>query len=158
MEKKNLVGMGIEELNKELKRVGSLKCNLKKRKGVVNYEESLREILKYEDEVKEVKYSLMNKGKSYYEMNESEIEVMSVDELVRFRKGVSSKKCLDGGDSEVLERCERLLKFSKEVLDRKRDKEEKDLISRNEIRKLLENYEMVGNVELLVESLKNLVE
>ena len=123
----------------------------------MNYEESLREILKYEDEVKEVKYSLMNKGKSYYEMGENEIDVMSVDELVRFRKGISSKKCLDGSDVEILERCEKLLKYSKEVLDRKREKEEKDLISRNEIRKLLENYEMVENVELLIESLKELV-
>ena len=47
-----LRGMSIEELNKELKRVSSLKCNLKKRKSVVNYDEELKELLKYDDLVK----------------------------------------------------------------------------------------------------------
>lgn len=158
MEKKNLVVMGIDELNKELKRVGSLKCNLKKRKGVINYDEELKNILRYEDEIKEVKYSLMNKGKSYYEFNFDDIDKLNIDELVRFRKGVSSKKCLDGNDVEILERCEELLEYSKKVLDEKRNKEEKDLISKNELRKLIENYEVVGNVDLLVESIKNLIE
>lgn len=158
MEKKNLKVMGIEELNKELKRVASLKCNLKKRKGVVNYDEELKGILSYEDEIKEIKYSLMNKGKSYFEFDFEDIDKLEISELERFRKGISSKKCLDGSDVEIFDRCEELLEYSKKVLDEKRNKEVKELISKNELRKLLENYEMVGDVEILVESLRRLVE
>ena len=150
--------MSIDELNKELKKLSSRKSNLKKRKGVINYDEVLKEILSDEDKVKEIKYSLMNKGKSYFEFNFEDIEKLNIDELVRFRKGVSSKKCLDGNDVEIFERCEELLEYSKKVLDEKRNKEEKELISKNELKKLIENYEMVGNIELLIESMKKLVE
>lgn len=150
--------MDLNELNKEMKKIGSNKCNLKKKKSVVNYEEELLDILSYEDLVKEVKNSLMNKGKSYFEYSFEDIEKLSIDELVRFRKGISSKKCLDGNDVEIFERCEELLEYSKKVLDEKRNKEEKELISKNELKKLIENYEMVGNIELLIESMKKLVE
>ena len=152
-----LRGMSIEELNKELKRVSSLKCNLKKRKSVVNYDEELKELLKYDDLVKEVKYSLLNKGKSYFEYDKEDIDKLEIDELVRFRKGISSKKCLDGNDKEIFDRCEELLDYSKEILERKRNNEVKELISKNEIRKLLENFEMSSDIELLVKSLNELI-
>lgn len=160
MEKKTkevLKSMSIEELNKELKRVASIKCNLKKRKSVVNYDEALKEVLSYDDLVKEVKYSILNKGKSYFDYELKDIDKLEIDELVRFRKGISSKKCLDGNDSDILERCETLLEYSKEVLDRKRNNEEKNLISKNDIRILLENFEMSSDVELLVSGLKGLL-
>ena len=156
--KEELVLLSIEELNKELKRVSSLKCNLKKRKGVVDYNEALKELLSYDDLVKEVKYSLMNKGKTYYDYNSEDIEKLSIDELGRFRKGIASKKCLDGGDPEIYNRCEELLNISKEVLDRKRNSEEKSLVSKNDLRILLENFEMSSDVELLIQSLRGLVE
>lgn len=158
LSRSELVGMDLVGLNKELKRVASLKCNLKKRKGVVDKEKELVEILSYEDMVKEVKNGKLNKGKSYFEFEKEDIDKLEIDELVRFRKGVSSKKCLDGGDSEILEKCEELLKYSKEVLDDKRNKEEKELIKKSEICKLLENYKMGGDVKILIEKLEEMVE
>ena len=158
LSRNELVGMDLVGLNKELKRVASLKCNLKKRKGVVDKEKELVEILSYEDMVKEVKNGKLNKGKSYFEFEKEDIDKLEIDELVRFRKGVSSKKCLDGGDSEILEKCEELLKYSKEVLDDKRNKEEKELIKKSEICKLLENYKMGGDVKILIEKLEEMVE
>ena len=158
LSRNELVEMDLVGLNKELKRVASLKCNLKKRKGVVDKEKELVEILSYEDIVKEVKNGKLNKGKSYFEFEKEDIDKLEIDELVRFRKGVSSKKCLDGGDSEILEKCEELLKYSKEVLDDKRNKEEKELIKKSEICKLLENYRMGGDVKILIEKLEEMVE
>ena len=158
LSRSELVGMDLVGLNKELKRVASLKCNLKKRKGVVDKEKELVEILSYEDMVKEVKNGKLNKGKSYFEFEKEDIDKLEIDELVRFRKGVSSKKCLDGGDSEILEKCEELLKYSKEVLDDKRNREEKELIKKSEICKLLENYKMGGDVKILIEKLEEMVE
>ena len=153
-----LTAMTLDELNKELKRIASLKSNLKKRKGVIDKSAELVDILSYDDLVKEVKYSLMNKGKSYYEFANADIDALSVEELVRFRKGISSKKCLDGNDAEVLARCEELLNYSKQVLDQKRAEESDTVVTKAALRTLLENFDMHNDYELLVASLRELAE
>ena len=151
-----LINISIEELNKELKRVSSLKCNLKKRKNVADYDAELADILSYDDLVKEVKYSLSNKGKTYFDFDKADIEALTVEELVRFRKGISSKKCLAGSDFEVIDKCEELLSFSKEVLDAKRIDESDTAVTKAALRTLLDNYSMHNDIELLIESLEAL--
>ena len=156
LSRNELTNLSLEALNKELKRISSLKCNLKKRKGIANKDAELADILAYDDLVKEVKYSLMNKGKSYFEFNNDDIEALSVEELVRFRKDIASKKCLDGNDPEVFDRCEELLDFSKQVLDAKRLEQDNTVVTKAKLRTLLDNYNMHQDVELLVASLEEL--
>ena len=156
--KNQLTNMTIEELNKELKRVASLKCNLKKRKNVEDKEAELASILSYDDLIKEVKYSLQNKGKTYFDFSKADIEALTIEELVRFRKGIASKKCLDGNDAEIFAKCEELLEYSKSVLDAKRLEQNEQVVTKSELRTLIENFEMSQDVKLLVEALKALAE
>ena len=55
LSRNELTNLSLEALNKELKRISSLKCNLKKRKGIANKDAELADILAYDDLVKEVK-------------------------------------------------------------------------------------------------------
>ena len=151
-----LTNMTIEELNKELKRISSLKCNLKKRKGTVDKAAELQSILAYDDLVKEVKYSLMNKGKTYFDFSNDDIDALSIEELERFRKGIQSKKCLDGNDFEIFSRCEDLLEYSKQVLDRKRLEKNETVVTKHELRTLLDNYRMYNDIDLLLKTLEEL--
>lgn len=158
MKRSELEKMDLMELNKELKRIASLKCNLKKRKiGEEEKQKKLVEILKEEDLVKEVKNSKLNKGKGYYEFEKDDIDKLDKEGLIRFRKGIASKKCIDGSDEEVYKRCEALLEYSKVKLEEKRDREERNLIRKDEIRKVIENAEINKSLELLIEALKNLI-
>lgn len=158
LSRNELTTLSIDELNKELKRIASLKCNLKKRKGIVDKNAELVDILAYDDLVKEVKYSLMNKGKTYFDFNNDDIDALNVDELVRFRKGISSKKTLDGDDPSIFDRCEELLEYSKQVLDSKRLEQSSAVVSKKQLKTLLENYSMHQDVELLLASLAELAE
>lgn len=151
-----LTNMTIDELNKELKRTASNKTNLKKRKGCIDFNAELTNILAYEDLVKEVKYSLMNKGKTYFDFTEDDIDALSIDELERFRKGIASKKCLDGNDVEIYDRCVDLLDYSKQVLDRKRLEQNNEVITKHELRTLLDNYKMHQDINLLLTTLEEL--
>ena len=53
----------LEAVAKELKRVQSLKCRLKKQKGKKTYEEEMTEVVKYEQVLKEVRQLLDPKEK-----------------------------------------------------------------------------------------------
>lgn len=157
-----LTGMATPQLNLELKRVASIKCNLKKRKdmivGSTAYNEALAEILSYEDLIKEVKYSLANKGKTYFEFEESDIDLLDIETLIKFRKGIESKKCREWADFDVVSRCDELLAYSKKVLDEKRLAQEDSVVTKIELRTLLENYEMSKDIDLLITSLQNLLD
>lgn len=152
--REELTNMTNDELNKVLKNISSNKTNLKKKKGIVDKEAELLRYLSYEDLVKEVKYSLMNKGKTYFEFSYEDIEALSIEELERFRKGISSKKCLDGNDFEILSRCEDLLEYSKQVLDRKRLEKNETIITKQELRTVLDNYNMHNDISLLLKTLE----
>ena len=67
-------GNDLEAVAKELKRVQSLKCRLKKQKGKKTYEEEMTEVVKYEQVLKEVRQLLDPKEKPvtmYKQINES---------------------------------------------------------------------------------------
>ena len=158
MTKETLTNMTMTELNKELKRVASLKCNLKKRKNVADKAAALTDILSYEDLIKEVKYSLQNKGKTYFAFSHEDIDALNIEELIKFRKGVASKKCLDGNDADILATCEDLLAYSKQVLDAKRLEQNETVITKAELRTLLDNFDQAQDINLLLTSLRELAE
>lgn len=82
----------IEELNRELKRVASVKCRLKKQKFKPTYEEEMTKILGYEQVLKEAKNLLNPKEKFVTDYDSSDIELLDYDETIKAIKSIQSKK------------------------------------------------------------------
>lgn len=147
--------MTVEQLNGVLDRASSAKCTRKKKHGEES--EQFIEATMYCELIKSVKKSIMNKPKTYYEFSEAEIEALTLPQLERFIKGVASKKCLcPHSDKETYARCEELIAFANKVKKTKNLEQEELVVTKTELRTLLEHYELNKDVELLIRSLEEL--
>lgn len=126
IEKKAIeLGNDLQRVNRELKRVASVKCRLKKQKGKSTYEEELTKILQEEQVLKEVKQLLNPKEKTVTTYTQEDIDVLDFDETIKAIKSIQSKKSLtrwltteEGNNDEFREACrieEMLLKHKNEV-------------------------------------------
>lgn len=84
----------IENLSKELKRIQSVKCRLKKQKGKSTYENEMTEVVKYEQVLKEARQLLDPKEKPVTMFEKDDIEKLDYDETIKAIKSIQSKKTL----------------------------------------------------------------
>lgn len=83
-----------EALAKELKRVQSLKCRLKKQKGKKTYEEEMTEVVKYEQVLKEARQLLDPKEKPVTMYEQADVDQLDYDETIKAIRSIQSKKTL----------------------------------------------------------------
>ena len=83
-----------EEISKELKRVQSVKCRLKKQKGKSDYSTEMSEVLKYEQVLKEARQLLVPREKPVTMYEQSDVDQLDYDETIKAIRSIQSKKTL----------------------------------------------------------------
>jgi len=82
------------KLSKELKKIQSTKCRLKKQKGKSSYQEDMTKVLQYEQSLKEAKSLLEPKDKTVTTFEKQDIDLLDYDETIKAIKSIQTKKCL----------------------------------------------------------------
>jgi hypothetical protein len=90
-----------DALSRELKRVQSVKCRLKKQKGRKNYDDLMTETLRYEEVLKEARQLLEPKTKPVTQYEQSDVDMLDYDETVKAIRSIQSKKTLTKWATDV---------------------------------------------------------
>lgn len=154
----------VEDVSRELKRIQSIKCRLKKQKGKSTYEKEMTETLKYEQVLKEVRQLLDPKEKTVTMFEQEDVDILDYDETVKAIRSIQSKKTLskwlttvEGDNDEYRNAC----KIEKMLIEHREKVKpvDDDEIRKSEIVKIIDTIEESGNLsqEKIVELLKNLL-
>lgn len=154
----------VEDVSRELKRIQSIKCRLKKQKGKSTYEKEMTETLKYEQVLKEVRQLLDPKEKTVTMFEQEDVDILDYDETVKAIRSIQSKKTLskwlttvEGDNDEYRNAC----KIEKMLIDHREKVKpvDDDEIRKSEIVKIIDTIEESGNLsqEKIVELLRNLL-
>ena len=99
-------------IQKELKRIQSVKCRLKKQKGKSSYEKEMTEVLKYEQILKEARQLLDPKEKPVTQYEQKDVDQLDYDETIKAIRSIQSKKTLskwltdiEGDNDEYRKAC-----------------------------------------------------
>jgi hypothetical protein len=84
----------VDLISKEIKRVQSIKCRLKKQKGKKSYEQEMTETLRYEEVLKEAKQLLDPKEKPVTMYTQEDVDKLDYDETIKAIRSIQSKKTL----------------------------------------------------------------
>jgi len=153
----------VEAVKRELKRIASVKCRLKKQKAKSTYEQEMREVLAEEQLMKEVRDYLTPKKLTVTRMTAEDIAKLTYDETVKAIKSIQSKKCNSQYLTERLEdnveyqeacRIEEMLKAHREKIRPLENAVSKHKV--NEIVQHLEGLEDKIDKEYVLELLKKL--
>lgn len=158
------LGNDVANVKRELKRVASLKCRLKKQSGRSDYEDSLTKLLKEEELLKQVRQLLTVKPKSVTEFEQSDVDNLDYDETVKALKSIQSKKSNSawlttefGDNDEFRHACkiEQMLKAHREVVKPVAD----GVVRKSEIQALIETFETTPDIttETIIEKLTGLL-
>lgn len=152
-------------LNKELKRVASIKCRLKKQKGKSTYEEEMKKVLSYEQILKEAKQLVDPKEKPVTMFTQEDVDMIEdYDELEKAIRSIQSKKTnsrwlttVEGDNDEYRNAC----KIEKMLQDRRsllKPIDEK-FIRKSDVQTIIDTIESSGKLsqEKVVELLKGLM-
>ena len=152
-------------IGKELKRVQSIKCRLKKQKGRSSYEEEMTKVLKYEEVLKEARQLLDPKEKPVTKYEQSDVDMIEdYDELEKAIRSIQSKKTntqwltevqFDNDEYRNACRIEKMLLERRNVLKPIDDR----FVRKTDLQTIIDTIESSGNLsqERIVELLKNLL-
>lgn len=84
----------VDEISKELKRIQSVKCRLKKQKGRSTYAQEMTEALKYEQILKEARQLLEPREKPVTQYVQADVDMLDYDETIKAIRSIQSKKTL----------------------------------------------------------------
>ena len=154
----------VEKIKKELKRIQSVKCRLKKQKGKNTYEQEMTKILRYEQALKEARSLLVPRKKYVTEFTSEDIKLLDYDETVKAIRSIQSKKTLTkwlttepGNNEEYKKACkiEKMLLEHKEAIKPVDD----DYIRKSDLMKIIEVIEDSGNLsqDKIIELLRSLL-
>lgn len=154
----------VEDVSRELKRIQSIKCRLKKQKGKSTYEKEMTETLKYEQVLKEVRQLLDPKEKTVTMFEQEDVDILDYDETVKAIRSIQSKKTLskwlttvEGDNDEYRNAC----KIEKMLIEHREKVKpvDDDEVRKSEIVKIIDTIEESGNLsqEKIVELLKELL-
>ena len=85
-------GSSLEEVNKKLKLVASMKCRLKKQMGRADARARMIEVEECEAILKSKRDELANKPRRFTNLTEEDISTMEYEEVIRAIKSIQSKK------------------------------------------------------------------
>lgn len=83
----------LEEIKKELKRVQSVKCRLKKQKAREDYEIEMEKVVSYEQALKEAREYYEPKKPTVTTMTWDQIKELDYEQTMKAIKSIQSKKC-----------------------------------------------------------------
>lgn len=158
------LGLDMETVKKELKRVASVKCRLLKQKGRPDYELALEEVLKEEQLLKEVRTYLTGSKKTVTTFELEDVEKLTYDETIKALRSIQSKKSLtrwltdvEGDNDEYKNAC-RIEEMIKEHLKMVKPIED-NTVRKSDIQNVIDTIESTGKIstEKILEMLKELV-
>lgn len=154
----------VDLVAKELKRVQSLKCRLKKQKGKKTYEEEMTEVVKYEQVLKEARQLLDPKEKPVTMYTQEDVDQLDYDETIKAIRSIQSKKTLtkwltdvEGDNDEYRKACE----IEKMLIERRESIKpvDSEYVRKTDVQTIIDTIEESGNLsqERILELLKSLV-
>ena len=154
----------VELVKKELKRVQSIKCRLKKQKGKSTYEQEMTKWLQYEQILKEARSLLVPRPKPVTQYTLEDIKLLDYDETVKAIRSIQSKKTLTkwlttepGNNEEYKKACkiEQMLIAHREQIKPVED----SYIRKTDLLKIIEVIEDSGNLsqDKILELLRSLL-
>lgn len=154
----------VEDISRELKRIQSIKCRLKKQKGKSSYEKEMEETLKYEQVLKEARQLLEPKEKSVTMYTQEDVDQLDYDETIKAIRSIQSKKTLtkwlnevEGDNDEYRKACE----IEKMLVERRDSTKPIDNghIRKTDLQTIIDTIEDSGKLsqEKIVELLKGLL-
>lgn len=160
----NQLGNDLEKVRRELKRIQSIKCRLKKQKGKKTYEQEMSDVLKYEQLLKEVRSLLNPQKKPVTQYEQKDVDQLDYDETIKAIRSIQSKKTLtkwltdkEGDNDEYRKAC----KIEKMLIEHREKIKPVDeaYIRRTELIMIIETIESSGQLsqERIVELLKSLL-
>lgn len=154
------LGRDMETVIKEIKRVQSAKCRLKKFKGRSDYDAKMTKILQEEEVLKEVRQLLDPKEKPVTMYTEEDVKMLDFDETVKALKSIQSKKCLTKYDPDNQEGYENACKIEAWLNEHKKTVKPVDTayIRRTDLQTVIDTIKETGDikVETIIEMLENL--
>ena len=154
----------VEAIAKELKRVQSLKCRLKKQKGKKTYEEEMTEVVKYEQALKEARQLLDPKEKPVTKYTQEDVDRLDYDETIKAIRSIQSKKTLsrwltdvEGDNDEYRNACaiEAMLIARRESIK----PVDNEYVRKTDVQTIIDTIESSGDLsqKRIVEMLKSLL-
>lgn len=152
------------QINKELKRVASIKSRLKKQKGRSNYEEEMTKVLGYYQVLVEAKQLIDPKDKKVTQYTQEDVDQLDYDETVKAIRSIQSKKTnskwlttVEGDNDEYRKACE-IEKMLIEHRNMVRPVDD-EYIRKTDLQTVIDTIESSGKVsqERILELLKSLM-
>lgn len=154
------LGRDMETVIKEIKRVQSAKCRLKKFKGRSDYDVKMTKILQEEEVLKEVRQLLDPKEKPVTMYTEEDVKMLDFDETVKALKSIQSKKCLTKYDPDNQEGYKKACEIETWLNEHKKTVKPVDTayIRRTDLQTIIDTIKETGDikVETILEMLENL--
>ena len=154
------LGRDMETVIKEIKRVQSAKCRLKKFKGRSDYDVKMTAILQEEEVLKEVRQLLDPKEKPVTMYTEEDVKMLDFDETVKALKSIQSKKCLTKYDPDNQEGYKKACEIEAWLNEHKKSVKPVDTayIRRTDLQTVIDTIKETGDikVETIIEMLENL--
>jgi len=154
----------VEKIRKELKRIQSVKCRLKKQKGKSSYEKEMAEVLKYEQVLKEARQLLEPKEKPVTQYTQEDVDKLDYDETIKAIRSIQSKKTLtkwltdvEGDNDEYRKACE----IEKMLIERRNKIKpvDNEYVRKTDVQTIIDTLESSGELsqEKVIELLKRLM-
>lgn len=154
----------VEKISKELKRIQSVKCRLKKQKGKSSYEKEMTETLRYEQVLKEARQLLEPREKSVTMYEQTDVDELDYDETIKAIRSIQSKKTLtkwlttvENDNDEYRKACE----IEKMLIERRESTKPTDNehVRKTELQTIVDTIESSGQLsqEKILELLKSLI-
>lgn len=154
------LGRDMETVIKEIKRVQSAKCRLKKFKGRSDYDLKMTAILQEEEVLKEVRQLLDPKEKPVTMYTEEDVKMLDFDETIKALKSIQSKKCLTKYDPDNQEGYKKACEIEAWLNEHKKSVKPVDTayIRRTDLQTVIDTIKETGDikVETIIEMLENL--
>ena len=154
----------LEVINRELKRLASVKCRIKKMPGRSDFQEKLTEVLQEEEMMKCVKAYVVGPRKNVNYLTQDEVDSMTLDETMKALKAIQSKKTHTkwlttepGDNDEYREACriEQMLKDHRDSMAPKK----LGMLGKNDVMQMLDTVGMCNDLtaEECIEQLRRMI-
>lgn len=154
------LGRDMETVIKEIKRVQSAKCRLKKFKGRSDYDVKMTAILQEEEVLKEVRQLLDPKEKPVTMYTEEDVKMLDFDETVKALKSIQSKKCLTKYDPDNQEGYKKACEIETWLNEHKKTVKPVDTayIRRTDLQTIIDTIKETNDIKVstIIEMLENL--
>ena len=160
----NKFNNNVDDIAKELKRVQSIKCRLKKQKGRKDYDDEMTKVISYEQVLKEARQLLEPKEKFTTAYEQADVDQLDYDEVIKAIRSIQSKKTLSkyiseepGDNDEYRNAC----RVEKMLLERRSMLKpvDSDYIRKTDLQTIIDTIESSGQLsqDKIVELLKSLL-